>query len=633
MIVLPLVVEGSRDRRRLELLFAAMHSLKRALQRDVRHRLRAWRAGHRRAQRDPEGWLRELGLSRQALERRAYRCLERSGWLSHHLTKALAMHVADEVWEPVERHLFGDREGRRSGVPGVTGYWDLRRIPGRARSHTTDRKWETFRLFGTLQGHLDAHRHPRLPVEIVTPEQAASQAPGTSVLAQRRRMRPPVRPASWWDHEGSLVLVWNGGARSRAGELVLPVRLPQGSGRWSYLVHYLADPERWHKVDLMRRRDASAVGGWAYEAHLMVLGPGYQSPATRARRQAAGAIERIGGVDGNVSRLAVVSVEASPEGGDAISTVVTVSKEERARLASERGRERAHQRALDRSRRASNARQYRLSHRQQRRAERRAAARLGERQVVLPTGAREADRQGRPRQPFGHDALSRGYRRLRGRPAEAAASLREARTHRARRTAEAIVAVHGPRLTIEEIDVRLWFRRWGRSCAAFSPGRLIEALKHESRASGGALMRVGTQPTALSQHCLCGARIPKTLSQRAHVCPECGLRGDRDLVSAALAAFTVLQRPGDPKSARVDYEHAGRALRAPGQRLQAAVAESTAHYPLVGTAAARPRRRASARRHTGHCVMPTPVGSNVSPPGSHGRNPGPKPVLRTRLLG
>src|SRR5215470_18814938 len=86
VIVLPLVVVGSRDRRRLELLFAAMHSLKRALQHDVRGRLRAWRAGHRRARQDLEGWLRELGLSREALERRAYRCLERSGWLSHHLT-------------------------------------------------------------------------------------------------------------------------------------------------------------------------------------------------------------------------------------------------------------------------------------------------------------------------------------------------------------------------------------------------------------------------------------------------------------------------------------------------------------------------------------------------------------------
>src|SRR5215467_3007406 len=71
VIVLPLVVEGDRARRRLELLFGAVHSLRRALQHDVRRRLRAWHAGHRRTRRDPAGWSGELGLSREAFERRA----------------------------------------------------------------------------------------------------------------------------------------------------------------------------------------------------------------------------------------------------------------------------------------------------------------------------------------------------------------------------------------------------------------------------------------------------------------------------------------------------------------------------------------------------------------------------------
>jgi hypothetical protein len=56
--------------------------------------------------------------------------------------------------------------------------------------------------------------------------------------------------------------------------------------------------------------------------------------------------------------------------------------------------------------------------------------------------------------------LSGGYRRLRGEHAEAAASLAEARGHRARRLAAAIVAVHGPHLRIEEGDIRAWFRLW-----------------------------------------------------------------------------------------------------------------------------------------------------------------------------
>jgi hypothetical protein len=573
--VLPLVVEGDRERRRLEKLSAAMHSIKRALQRDVRKRLGACWASPRRLQQDAAGWRKELGLSREGVERRAYSHLQRSGSLLSHVSKALAMHQADEVWAGVERHLFGDRQGKRSGMPRVGSYWGFLRIAGRARSHTTEHKWETFRLFGTLQGHLAAYRHPELPAEISSPAHAASLAPGTRVLAQPRHLRLPEPVASWRDYTGPLVLVFYGGPASRAGELVLPVRLPQGAGRWPYLVHYLDRPEQWRKVDLVRRRDASAAGGWAYEAHLMILGDGYCSPATRARREAAADLQRVGGVDGNVSNLAVVSFPRSfsPADGEVASTRVSLSQEEKARLAQKHRKDRARQRALHRSRRAGNPQRYRPSHRQRGRAERRAAA---------------------------------------------------------------IVAVHGPNLTIEEGNVSLWFRRWGRSCLAFTPGRLIKALDKECSTSSGLLVRVGTSGTALSQRCLCGARVPKGLGQRVHACPTCGLTGDRDLVSAALAAFTTLDDPGNPTSARVDDDLARRALCAFGQRLNASVGVptksqisrggSTVLRPLGATAARqRPtarRGRASARRNAGHCLVPTLAGSTFSPPGSHGRNPG-----------
>jgi len=653
VIVLPLVVDRDRERRRLEKLFAAMHSIKRALQRDARRRLGAYWVSPRRMQQDAAEWREQLGLTREGLERRAYRHLERSGCLLDHVSKALAMHQADEVWAGVERHLFGDREGRRSGMPRVGSYWDFLRIAGRARSHTTEHKWETFRLFGTLAGHLAAYRHPQLPKEIISPAQSASLAPGNHVLAQPRHPRPPDPVGSWWDHIGPLVLVFSGGPTSKAGELVLPVRLPQGAGRWPYLLHYLDRPEQWHKVDLVRRRDASAPGAWAYEAHLMILGDGYFSPATRARRQAAADLQRVGGVDGNVSNpgvpakpasrggLAVVSFPGSysPADGDVASTRVSLTEEEKARLTQKHRKDRARQRALHRSRRASNPQQYHLSRRQQRRAERRAAAGLQARQLVVRSGGRMVDARGRPGQPFRDDVLSNGYRRRRGRHAEAAASFQEARTHRARCAAAAIVVVHGPRLTIEEGNVSAWFQRWGRSCLAFTPGRLIKALDEECTASGGSLVRVGTSATALAQRCLCGARVPKTLGQRTHACPACGLTGDRDLVSAALAAFTTLDDPGKPSFARVDDDLSRRAQRAFGQRLQAAVAESpgsprnpeiswggsTVLRPLGATAARkRPRARrrcASARRNAGPCLVPTPAGSTVSPPGSHGRNP------------
>jgi hypothetical protein len=71
------------------------------------------------------------------MERRAYRHMERSGWLGHHVSKALVMHQANEVFETsVSRHLFADAAGRRHGRPKTGTWWDYTRIPGRASAVT-----------------------------------------------------------------------------------------------------------------------------------------------------------------------------------------------------------------------------------------------------------------------------------------------------------------------------------------------------------------------------------------------------------------------------------------------------------------------------------------------------------------
>ncbi|MGI5142538.1 hypothetical protein [Streptomyces sp. CA-106110] len=327
VIRLPLDVHDPGIRHRTEGLFWAMRSVKRALQRDGRDAVDAYWAGDVRRERDAKVWRLQLGLSREGMERRAYRHMENSRHLAHHVTKALVMHQADEVFETsVSRHLLPDSSGRRHGRPRAGRWWDYTRIPGRARSHTISRKWETFRLHGTLAGHLDTYRNRNLDHTVTTPEQAAALSAGTGVLEQPRHLPAPMRPtgriqtgevtakdttktraATWWDHTGPLVVVFTGGAGSRRGDLVLSVRLPSGSGRWPRLVHFLTNPGTWHKIDLVRRRDTSAPGGWAYEAHLMVLTGGYASPATKARRAAAAALERVGGIDGNVSNLSIVS--------------------------------------------------------------------------------------------------------------------------------------------------------------------------------------------------------------------------------------------------------------------------------------------------------------------------------------
>jgi hypothetical protein len=119
VIVLPLSVPGAQEARRLEKLFAAMFTLKRALQHEIGARIDAYWAGHQRRKQDAGSWRRELGLTRTWLEHRAYEHLERSRWLGHHLTRALALHMADEVWNAADRHLFRrsqrDHRGQAQG--------------------------------------------------------------------------------------------------------------------------------------------------------------------------------------------------------------------------------------------------------------------------------------------------------------------------------------------------------------------------------------------------------------------------------------------------------------------------------------------------------------------------------------
>jgi hypothetical protein len=208
-----------------------------------------------------------------------------------------------------------------------------------------------------------------------------------------------------------------------------------------------------------------------------------------------------------------------------------------------------------------------------------------------------------------------------------AASAAEASHHRAKKIAAALVAAHGPNLTIEDCDIRTWFRLWGRACSAATPGRLITQLAAECTATGGRLLRASTFTTALSQHCLCGRHVPKPLHQRTHHCDPadggCGLKGDRDLVSAALAAFTTLTDPDNPTTARLDHNRARTAQILFAQGLQEALTESTApkSAPSGRTRAAAephrntlPRQRtASARRNAGPCTVATPDETRPAP--------------------
>ena len=462
--------------------------------------------------------------------------------------------------------------------------------------------------------HLNAYRHPGLPASITCAEDAAGMPAGSSVLAQPARLSAPSRPAggSWWRHDGALAVVFTGLV---AGDLVLPVRLPHGARQWSHLRHFLADPGVWHKIDLVRVADRRAPGGWRYYAHLLTHQPGYQSACTKARRGGVPAGRR-GGVDANVSNLSVVSFRAGPA-GQVVTDQLICTPEQQKTAKRAAAKTRARQRALDRSRRNTSHDQYGLSVRQAARAQRRCQAGLAAKRIQNPGGPRQARADGVPVRAYRHDTLSKRYRKTRWDHRAEARKTSQAKHARAADIAARIVASHGNTITVEDCRISTWAKLWGKRIALFSPGMLVSALESECAATGGRLYRAGTRSTALSQHCLCGHRVAKRLDQRTHDCRHCGLRGDRDVVSAMLAACVDLTDTQDPRTARVDYElaHVLRTWLAPQQEWGGSV---NRHQPPA------PSGAEPARTGSHHPVAP----AEHAALGPHPNRPGPAPGRR-----
>jgi hypothetical protein len=231
---------------------------------------------------------------------------------------------------------------------------------------------------------------------------------------------------------------------------------------------------------------------------------------------------------------------------------------------------------------------------------------------------------GKPVQAYRKDTLSNGYRRGRAALDADASSVSQARRDQARQVASQLVRDHGYQFTVEEGGVHAWARLWGRSLAAFSPGLLISAIEREAAAVGGLVGIVGgverasTRTTTLSQRCLCGNRVAKRLGDRVHECAACGLVGDRDAVSATLAACVVFGERGLAASATIDFDIASTLrfdvrthllLRDTVKGRQDVPSESNAHSARDGSFVARKGRTPNdvvvARRTVGTALYPT----------------------------
>lgn len=132
------------------------------------------------------------------------------------------------------------------------------------------------------------------------------------------------------------------------------------------------------------------------------------------------------------------------------------------------------------------------------------------------------------------------------------------------------ILAFGHDVRIEKVNYKAWQKNYGKSMgwnapamfeheltrkAAYARGqrKIIPSLNDDGgilnttfpKAGDGKVLstKINTYDTALSQHCICGAKHKKALWERKHQCTECGYGTkqhiDRDELSAFLAIFTT----------------------------------------------------------------------------------------------
>ncbi|WP_141736632.1 zinc ribbon domain-containing protein [Oligoflexus tunisiensis] len=96
----------------------------------------------------------------------------------------------------------------------------------------------------------------------------------------------------------------------------------------------------------------------------------------------------------------------------------------------------------------------------------------------------------------------------------------------------------GSIVKLEDISYKALQKRYGKSVGKSAPASLKASLFRTAEKLGGRAELINTFHTRLSQTCLCGEVRRKRLSERTHECTECGLRVQRDILSAFLGCFT-----------------------------------------------------------------------------------------------
>ena len=113
-----------------------------------------------------------------------------------------------------------------------------------------------------------------------------------------------------------------------------------------------------------------------------------------------------------------------------------------------------------------------------------------------------------------------------------------------------IITNLGSTIITENVSVQGWASgKFGKSITEYSPGTFMSKLEDKS----DKFIKLNTQKTCLSQHCVCGNKKKKELSERIHHCEVCGRTIQRDLLSAYLMLYTNEENITDFNAAQYNW--------------------------------------------------------------------------------
>jgi putative transposase len=126
----------------------------------------------------------------------------------------------------------------------------------------------------------------------------------------------------------------------------------------------------------------------------------------------------------------------------------------------------------------------------------------------------------------------------------------------------------GSDIRIERNSYKSFQRTFGKAVGQAAPATFVAALSRKAE-SAGASVTVIPASLRLSQTCLCGAIVRKSLAERVHRC-DCGVTVQRDVFSAFLARFSVAVEGPKGPSWRLDAANAHVAFAGAESRFPAA---------------------------------------------------------------